>query len=134
MGLPEASCYTVDMLLRPFTTPTVLVLVFVFRLSAHVLAHPPPGYYDSVDATNAATLRATLHEIIDDHLRFPYTAPSTDTWDILNLADQDLNNSGNILDMYKNVSYPRISGGVVFSSRLANLPRSSYNDVRQISV
>lgn len=46
-------------------------------------ADPPDGYYDSVETTDAATLRATLHEIIDDHSRFPYTSSNTDTWDIL---------------------------------------------------
>ena len=52
-------------------------------------ADPPNGYYDSVETTDAATLRVTLHEVIDDHLRFPYTSGSTDTWDILELADED---------------------------------------------
>ena len=42
-------------------------------------ADPPDGYYDSVETTDAATLRATLHEVIDDHTRFPYTSPNTDT-------------------------------------------------------
>jgi multicomponent K+:H+ antiporter subunit F len=51
-------------------------------------AAAPPGYYDSVDASTPALLRSTLHAVIDDHTRFPYTASSTDTWDILNLADQ----------------------------------------------
>lgn len=50
------------------------------------LADPPPGYYDSVDAINSTTLRTTLHAVIDDHQRFPYTSGATDTWNILNLA------------------------------------------------
>ena len=69
------------------------------------LADPPPGYYDSVDATDPTTLRATLHAVIDDHTRFPYTSGGTDTWDILNLADEDPNDATNILDVYKNASY-----------------------------
>ncbi len=52
-------------------------------------AGPPGGYYDSVDDADADTLRATLHEVIDDHSRFPYTSSNTDTWDILELADED---------------------------------------------
>ena len=95
---------------RPRITIAVAV-VFAFSSGA-ALADPPDGYYDSVDATDSTTLRTTLHAVIDDHTRFPYTAPSTDTWDILNLADEDPNNSGNILDVYKNASYPKISGGV----------------------
>ena len=94
--------------------------------SAVATAHadPPPGYYDSVDATNSATLRATLHAVIDDHTRFPYTNGSPNTWDILNLADEDPNNSGNILDVYKNSSYPKISGGMRDYNREHTWPKS----------
>ncbi len=38
--------------------------------SGATLADPPPGYYDSVNATNSTTLRTTLHAVIDDHQRF----------------------------------------------------------------
>ena len=48
----------------------------------------PAGYYDSVNQTSAALLRSTLHDVIDDHTKFPYTSTKTDTWDIL---DQDGN-------------------------------------------
>ena len=82
------------------------------------------GYYDSVDTTNGATLRATLHEVIDDHQRFPYTASTTDTWDILNLADEDPNNINNVVDVYKNASYTKISGGVGAYNREHSWPKS----------
>ena len=82
------------------------------------------GYYDTVDASNASTLQMTLHEIIDDHTRFPYTSGSTDTWNILNLADQDPNNPSNILDVYKNASYLKISGGVGSYNREHTWPKS----------
>lgn len=75
-------------------------------------ADPPPGYYDTVDATNATTLRSTLHPVIDDHTRFPYTSTATDTWNILESADQDPNNASNILDVYMNASIPKFGGGV----------------------
>ena len=76
------------------------------------LADPPSGYYDSVDATNSTSLRTTLHAVIDDHLKFPYTSSNTDTWDILELADEDPNDADHILDVYKNAGYHKISGGV----------------------
>jgi endonuclease I len=72
---------------------------------------PPPGYYDPVDTTDAATLRATLHAVIDDHQRLPYTSAGPDTWDVLELADQDPNDAGRILDVYRNASYAKIGGG-----------------------
>lgn len=72
---------------------------------------PPVGYYDGVDSGSQSSLRGTLHNVIDDHIRFPYTSSATDTWDILELADEDPNNSSNILDIYKNASYPKAGGG-----------------------
>jgi len=89
---------------------TVGILCAFAPLAAAVQG-PPPGYYDSVDTTNAATLRATLHAVIDDHQRFPYTSTGTDTWDILEAADEDPNNPGRILDVYKNASYAKVGGG-----------------------
>ena len=88
-------------------------------LAALVLAGPaptaaaqaPPGYYASVDDSNPVALRSTLHAVIDDHQRFPYTSGSTDTWDILKLADEDPANGSRILDLYKNASYQKVSGG-----------------------
>ncbi|GJM22797.1 MAG: hypothetical protein DHS20C15_27120 [Planctomycetota bacterium] len=74
-------------------------------------AQAPPTYYNSVDNSTPASLRATLHEVIDDHARFPYTSGGTDTWDILELADEDPNNSSNILDVYRNASYAKQGGG-----------------------
>jgi endonuclease I len=72
---------------------------------------PPPGYYGSVDTSSAAALRATVHAVIDDHLRFPYTSISTDTWDVLEDADEDPSDAGRILDVYKNASYVKVGGG-----------------------
>ena len=82
------------------------------------------GYYDSVDDSSAEALAASLHDIIDDHLFFPYTDDATDTWDIINAADQDPLNPGNILDIYKNASYPKISGGTGAYNREHSWPKS----------
>jgi endonuclease I len=92
--------------------------------SALAGAAVPPGYYDSVDTSTPALLRSTLHAVIDDHTRFPYTASTTDTWDILNLADQDPANPANILDLYKNHSYLKISGGTGAYNREHSWPNS----------
>ena len=87
-------------------------------------AQPPAGYYDSVNTTSAATLRQTLHEVIDDHTRFPYTANARDTWDILEEADENPNNSVNILDLYKNASYLKAGGGNSNYQREHSWPKS----------
>ena len=78
---------------------------------APVAAQAPSNYYNTVNATSAATLRTTLHAVIDDHTRFPYTSGGTDTWDILEDADQDPNNSSRILDVYRNASFAKAGGG-----------------------
>ncbi|MFH1419816.1 MAG: endonuclease [Planctomycetota bacterium] len=85
---------------------------------------PPPGYYDSVDTTSGAALRATLHEVIDDHTRFPYTSSSTDTWNILEAAQQDPSDSGSIIDVYRNRSFTKIGGGVGPYDREHSWPKS----------
>jgi endonuclease I len=82
------------------------------------------GYYSGVNATSASALRSSLHPIIDDHTKIPYTASTTDTWDALNVADQDPLNSSRILDIYKNTSYAKASGGNDFYNREHTWPNS----------
>ena len=72
---------------------------------------PPAGYYDSVNASSAGALRASLHDVIDDHQRFPYTSSATDTWDILEDADENPADASAILDVYMNASFPKNGGG-----------------------
>lgn len=87
-------------------------------------ANPPPNYYDTVDTNSATTLRATLHDVIDDHTRFPYTSSATDTWDILESADEDPQNVNNILDVYKNESIVKFGGGNDLYQREHTWPKS----------
>ena len=101
-----------------------LIAASIFASSTALPAQAPAGYYDTVDTTNGATLRSTLHEVIDDHLRFPYTSSATDTWDILEQADEDPNNSSRILDVYKNASYVKEGGGNSFYNREHTWPNS----------
>lgn len=84
----------------------------------------PTGYYNGVNTTSAANLRTTLHAIIDDHKRFPYTATATDTWDVLEFADEDPLNAGRILDIYKNASYLKAGGGNTQYNREHTWPKS----------
>ena len=100
------------------------LLPAVFFLAAAASAAPPAGYYDNVDDSSSEALAASLHEIIDDHLRFPYTSDATDLWDIINVADEDILNPGNILDIYKNASYPKIPGGTGAYNREHSWPKS----------
>lgn len=82
------------------------------------------GYYAGVDASSPTMLRITLHETIDDHQRYPYTADTTDTWNILEFADEDPLNAGRILDVYKNASYAKAGGGNTEYNREHTWPKS----------
>jgi len=93
-------------------------------LSTSTLAVIPADYYNSVDTSSPIALRNSLHAIIDDHKRFPYTSSETDTWDILEKADQDPNNSLNVITIYRNATYQKEHGGNSFYNREHTWPKS----------
>lgn len=76
--------------------------------------NPDPGtpgeYYSRVNTANPSQLRCSLHETIKGHTAYPYSGSGTSTWTILEIADEDPNNSGKILDAYRNRSYTKVSG------------------------
>ncbi len=83
------------------------------------------NYYATADASSTASLRATLHEIIDDHTRFPYTDDVVqDTWDVLKLADEDPLDTARVLDIYRNTPYAKAAGGNAFYNREHTWPNS----------
>ena len=84
----------------------------------------PRGILQRYRSTSALTLRRTLHELIDDHKRLPYTANATDTWDVLEAADQHPSDDRQILDIYRNASYPKAGGGNANYSREHSWPKS----------
>lgn len=94
-------------LLRKLTAGAGLPVALCLLAAATARADPPLGYYDGVDTRSQAVLRATVHQAIKDHLRRPYTSDNIDTWDVLELADQDPTDPAQILDLYKNASYPK---------------------------
>jgi endonuclease I len=68
------------------------------------------GYYAQVNTSSASQLRCSLHETIKGHTVYPYSSSSgTSTWTILEIADEDPNNSGRILDAYRNRSYAKVT-------------------------
>ncbi|QWP76893.1 endonuclease [Lysobacter sp. K5869] len=69
----------------------------------------PTGYYSHVNTSSASQLRCSLHETIKGHTVYPYSGGTTNTWSILEIADEDPNNSGRILDAYRNRSYVKVS-------------------------
>lgn len=101
-----------------------ITLLITLAISTATIAEIPDGYYDSIDVSSPLSLHQSLHEIIDDHRRFPYTSSATDTWDILEQADQDPNNVNNVLDVYHNASYVKQGGGNNAYNREHSWPKS----------
>ncbi|MEM1424645.1 MAG: endonuclease, partial [Planctomycetota bacterium] len=88
-------------------------------------AYASPGAYTNVDATSTTALRATLHDAIDDHTRIDYSDNNAvDCWDVLSAAEEDPGNPFNVLDVYKNASYPTASAGNPFWNREHAWPKS----------
>jgi endonuclease I len=109
------------------------------------------SYYNRVNTSSAEQLRCSLHQVIRGHTAYPYSSSSTDTWDILEIADEDPNNSSNILDVYKNRSYTKGSSragtgsGITYnrehtwpnslgfsSDSNAGLPNAPYTDTHML--
>ncbi|CAM2005440.1 endonuclease I family protein [Acanthopleuribacter pedis] len=70
------------------------------------------AYYRGLSTALGQTgLRDAVNALIDDHIYFPYTDGGTDTWDILEDADQDPDNSSQVISIYRNATYTKVGGG-----------------------
>lgn len=102
-------------------TPMATGYSFVFTTASA----PGNDYYSSASTGSASALRTSLHAIIDDHQRFPYSSSTgTDTWDVLEFADEDPLNPGRILDVYRNASYQKYNAGNTEYNREHTWPKS----------
>ena len=75
-------------------------LVLFSCLSIQLIAQVPSGYYDAANGLSGSSLQSALHEIINDHTKYPYTSSNTDVWDILKVTDEDPSNSSNVILIY----------------------------------
>ena len=62
-------------------------------------------YYARVNTSSASQLRCSLHQTIRGHTAYAYSGGTSNTWSILEIADEDPGNAGRILDVYRNRSY-----------------------------
>ena len=106
-----------------FVSAVVAIACVILAVPASTLSAqctPPAGYYAGVNTSSPALLRQTLHAAIEHHTR----VPDSQTWAVLEKADEDPANRGRILDIYKNVSYPKNGGGGGGYNREHVWPRS----------
>ncbi|AVP96426.1 hypothetical protein C7S18_04105 [Ahniella affigens] len=87
-------------------TPTPMGSNFLFSFTT---GQSTSNYYASVDASSCSSLRTTLHALIDDHTVYPYTGAPTDVWVMLEAGDQDPANPNNVLDIYFNKSFVKVT-------------------------
>lgn len=82
-------------------------------------------YYDTVVTTGTQIdFRDSIHDIIDDHVVFPYSSGAEDTWDILAIADEDPQLPGQVWMIYKNNNYTWQGGGMQAYNREHTWPQS----------
>ncbi len=102
--------------------PAACALIALAATAA--FAAPPAGYYDTVIFTSVEAMRASVNAVIDGHVKIPYTSASTDTWNVLELADEDPYNTTRILDLYQNRVFTKFGGGTGPYNREHSWPNS----------
>lgn len=115
---------TWHIMLRAYTSFSGVSLLADYTPASGGGGSIPGGYYAGVNTSSASALRGSLHPVIDDHSKIPYTASTTDSWDVLEFADEDPLDPSRILDIYKNVSYAKAGGGNSFYNREHSWPKS----------
>ncbi len=81
-------------------------------------------YWAGIEATSPAALRSAIHARLDDHQRFAYSSSDADTWEVLELADENPADPGEIIDVYKNAAYVKQGGGNTSYNREHTWPQS----------
>ncbi len=69
------------------------------------------SYYSASFNLWGAELKQALHNTIKGHVSFPYSASTTDVWDILRVTDEDPANSNNVILLYTGWSYAKDNNG-----------------------
>jgi endonuclease I len=110
--------------LQAINTLAATLITWTLAAGIALAQGPPTGYYSTIDTSSSSALRSSLHSTIDDHQRYPYTSSGTDTWDILEAAQEHPNNSNLILDIYRNEDYSKQGGGNSFYNREHSWPNS----------
>lgn len=82
---------------------TVFLLFNGFVSSGQI----PAGYYNTATGLSGSSLKAALHDIIDNHTELSYAAVTN----ALKVTDQDTINTNNVICFYTGWSYPKTKFG-----------------------
>ncbi|MBL7026547.1 MAG: endonuclease [Candidatus Marinimicrobia bacterium] len=94
--------------------------LFLLLLPILIFSQIPTGYYDPAQDLSGSELKTALHDIISDHVKYPYTSTSTDVWDILKETDEDPNNTDNVILIYTGRSQAKTENSGESSSTGSN--------------
>jgi len=90
-----------------------------------LLSNPEIRNYYVVDSNT--TLRASMHDLIDDHKVVPYTSSSRDdVWDALKYLFKDSSNTDNVILAYSRRSHPKSESGLTSGWNREHLWCNSY--------
>jgi len=78
----------------------LLLIGLAIAFSINISAQIPDEYYTATKYLSGENLKTALHNIIKNHIEFPYTSSSTDVWDILKETDRDTLNTDNVILFY----------------------------------
>ncbi len=83
-----------------FNKRLLVSISLLFFVTNSLIAQAFNNYYNTADGLKGLALKAQLHLLIKNHTEYPYTASSTDVWDILKETDKDPNNANNVILIY----------------------------------
>ncbi len=72
----------------------------VFLIPILLWGQIPASYYQVAEGKSGDELKTALYNIIKGQTEYPYTASSTDVWDMLKETDRDPNNPDNVILLY----------------------------------
>lgn len=96
LGKHSIALYTIDR--AGNRTEYTYIYIVVDEVDGSI--YIPSGYFNDIDGLSGESLKEHLHNIIKNHVEYPYTSTSIDLWDILREADEDPNNANNVLGFY----------------------------------
>jgi len=82
----------------------ILGIFLLFYSVISGFAQIPENYYAGTDGLTGPALKNKLYQIIKNHVTYPYTASSTDVWDILKQTDRDTLNPENVVCIYTGIT------------------------------
>jgi len=78
----------------------IFIYIYFSLSSTMVKGQVPEGYYDGLETLEGDLLKLGLHNLLRDHIEYPYTSSSTDVWDILKETDAAPGNPENVVLFY----------------------------------